>query len=340
MPPVSTPRPPRRGWRFLKVVLFTFLSRPNRPVVLAAASSPAGGSRSRKTSPPSACSKPVPLNPPSSCGVRSTQTAPHPNHRQRFTSGSNTPARRATWWPTSRRTPVTARSIRRCSGPTAASAASEIGVGGRQRSGAFPPGRLRRPLSSWRGENDNPGQYEMFYGEVDDALAAISYLARLPYVDPSRIYMVGHSTGGTLTLLTAEASTQLRAAFSLGGEPDLWDVFQIGALAYPETPFNWRDRRERRLRSALDYVEHLRTPTWYVEGGDAPDFVLRSPRRMEQRARAAGVPFEVHIVAGGDHFNIVQPIGKLIAQKIVADTGPKCNIAITPAEVTKAFGSR
>jgi acetyl esterase/lipase len=194
--------------------------------------------------------------------------------------------------------------------------------------------------ASWRAENDNPGQYEMFYGEVDDAIAAVQFLAQLPYVDSSRIYMVGHSTGGTLTLLTAEATTRLRAAFSLGGMPDMWDIFQIGALPYPETPFNWRDKKERRLRSAIDYVEHLRTPTWFFEGNDAPEFALKSPRRMEQRARAAGVPFTVHIVEGGDHFNIVQPIGKLIAQKILADTGPKCNISLTKQEVAKAFAAR
>jgi dienelactone hydrolase len=193
---------------------------------------------------------------------------------------------------------------------------------------------------SWRAENDNPGQYEMFYGEVDDALAAIRYLAQLSYVDPSRIYMVGHSTGGTLTLLTAEATTQLRAAFSLGGMADMWAVFQIGALPYPETPFNWHDQKERRLRSAIDYVEHLRTPTWYFEGNDAPSFVRQGPERMEQRARAAGVPYTAYFVDGGDHFNIVQPIGKLIAKKIQVDTGAKCNISITKQEVAKAFASR
>ena len=64
---------------------------------------------------------------------------------------------------------------------------------------------------SWRGENDNPGKFQLFVGEVDDAVAAVDYLARVPYVDPSRIYIAGHSTGGTLTLLTAESTSKLRA---------------------------------------------------------------------------------------------------------------------------------
>ena len=34
---------------------------------------------------------------------------------------------------------------------------------------------------SFRGENDNPGKIEAFYGEVDDVLAAYDYLAQLAY---------------------------------------------------------------------------------------------------------------------------------------------------------------
>ena len=34
-----------------------------------------------------------------------------------------------------------------------------------------------------------------FYGELEDLDSAREYLASLPYVDPKRIYVVGHSTG-------------------------------------------------------------------------------------------------------------------------------------------------
>ena len=57
---------------------------------------------------------------------------------------------------------------------------------------------------SLRGGNDNPGRREGFLGEVDDILAAAEYLARESYVDPGRIYLGGHSTGGTLAMLAAE----------------------------------------------------------------------------------------------------------------------------------------
>ena len=76
-------------------------------------------------------------------------------------------------------------------------------------------------FASLRGGNDNPGVKEGFLGEVDDIVAAAAYLRQQPFVDPDRIYLGGHSTGGTLALLTAEYSDQFRAVFSFGPVSDL-----------------------------------------------------------------------------------------------------------------------
>ncbi len=189
---------------------------------------------------------------------------------------------------------------------------------------------------SWRGENDNPGRYEMFYGEVEDAAAAVEYVAGLPYVDRQRVYLAGHSTGGTVTLLTALWSDKVRAAFSFGGAPDMYTILRFGGIGYGNTPFDWRDKKERRLRSAIGFVAHLRTPTFYFEGAEDSDY-LDDARKMEQLARKAGVPFTAHLIEGGDHFDVVVPVTELIARKIAADTGPACNIAVSDAEVRQAF---
>jgi len=39
-----------------------------------------------------------------------------------------------------------------------------------------------------------PGNQEHFYGEVNDVIAALTYLRKQPYVDPKRVYLGGHST--------------------------------------------------------------------------------------------------------------------------------------------------
>ena len=66
---------------------------------------------------------------------------------------------------------------------------------------------------SLRGGNDNPGYEEGFMGEADDIVAAAEFLAEQPGVDPNRIYLGGHSTGGTMVLIESEYTDRFRAVF-------------------------------------------------------------------------------------------------------------------------------
>ena len=69
---------------------------------------------------------------------------------------------------------------------------------------------------SFRGGCGYPGYYETLFGEVDDIVSAYEYAASLPYVDPERIYLGGHSTGGTRALLASEYTDRFRAVFCFG----------------------------------------------------------------------------------------------------------------------------
>jgi dipeptidyl aminopeptidase/acylaminoacyl peptidase len=57
-----------------------------------------------------------------------------------------------------------------------------------------------------RGGHMSPGNEECFYGEVDDIIAARDFLAHQKGVDSNRIYLGGHSSGGTKALLVAEST--------------------------------------------------------------------------------------------------------------------------------------
>ncbi|HWG45302.1 MAG TPA: prolyl oligopeptidase family serine peptidase [Gemmataceae bacterium] len=214
------------------------------------------------------------------------------------------------------------------------------GFGGLGTGGAAEPARAAGFVvfcPSWRGENDNPGQFELFYGEVEDAVAAVNYVSQLPYVDPARIYMAGHSTGGTMTLLTVESTPKLRAAFSFGGCPDVGNLMTLsGGKGYDNTPFDYRISDETRLRSAIHFVGAIHTPTFFFEGSQSALY-CRDAKNMEQMAQRANVPFSAFVLPGGDHFNIVPPISRLIVRKMQADIGPTCNITLTQAEVQQSF---
>ncbi len=189
-------------------------------------------------------------------------------------------------------------------------------------------------VPAWRGRNDNPGRFEMWFGEIDDALAAVDHLAKVPYVDPTHIYLVGHSTGGIVALLAAECSTKLRAAFSLDGCPDIERLVQTS----PEHPAPYVSGRpeEGRLRSAVRWVESIQTPTWFF--GNSETWHGRAAMDMARRAKVANAPFHAFILDGANHFDIVRPMTEMLAQKIAQDTGATCSIQITPEEVERAYG--
>jgi dienelactone hydrolase len=184
---------------------------------------------------------------------------------------------------------------------------------------------------SWRGENDNRGRFEMFYGEVDDALAAVDHVARLPYVDPARVYVAGHSSGGTIALLVAEATDRARAVYSLGGAPDLERVLAAGGYDDATPPFPVGRAREAELRSAKRFVTHVKVPTYYFEGGRGSANAAEA-RLMARTAHDAEVPFFAETIARGDHFDIVAPLLAVLGHNLASDV-----TSITPAQARAAY---
>jgi len=180
---------------------------------------------------------------------------------------------------------------------------------------------------SLRGGNDNPGTKESFLGEVDDVLAAADYLAKQDFVDPKRIYLGGHSTGGTMAMLAAAASDRFRAAFSFGPAEDV--------AGYPRQflPFDVGNRREIELRSPGRWLHSIQSPTFVFEGTGGN---LSSLQAMKRTSTNAKVHF--YEVKGANHFSILAPVTKAIADKVVRDEGPTSNLAFTEPELNKLFG--
>jgi dipeptidyl aminopeptidase/acylaminoacyl peptidase len=176
---------------------------------------------------------------------------------------------------------------------------------------------------SLRGGNDNPGRREGFLGEVDDVIAAADFLAKLPYVDPARIYLGGHSTGGTLALLTAECTGRFRAVFSFGPVDD------VSGYGPEYLPFDASIDREVELRSPVLWLASITSPVFVVEGarqGNADS--LRTLARTSQNPHLRCVE-----VPGGNHFDVLAPANALLARKILGDSGPSCSITLDANEI-------
>ncbi|MCU0674816.1 MAG: prolyl oligopeptidase family serine peptidase [Myxococcota bacterium] len=175
-----------------------------------------------------------------------------------------------------------------------------------QSGAAFQREELVVMYPSLRGSHDNPGRNECFLGEVDDLLAAGDHLARRPDVDPGRIYLVGHSTGGTLAMLVAAARPRFAGIFAFGPHSNADygddDCFPEGL---PEL--------ELKVRSPVDYVDVVRTPTWVIEG--AVDGNTAGIDWMKEYVGDAPVHFLV--VPELDHFSVLRPGTEVLAEAIV-----------------------
>jgi len=182
---------------------------------------------------------------------------------------------------------------------------------------------------SLRGGNDNPGEKEGFLGEVDDVIAAADFLARYSYVDPDRIYLGGHSTGGTLVLLAAECTGRFRAVFSFGPVDDV--------SGYPPEycPFDQRDSKEATIRSPGRWLASITSPTFVFEGTSRGN--VDCLNRMARSSANANVHF--FPVRGADHFSIIGPVNKIIAKRVLQDSGPTCNLTFDAEELARAFGN-
>jgi hypothetical protein len=165
-----------------------------------------------------------------------------------------------------------------------------------------------------RGGNTDTGGKEYFYGEVDDVLAAADHLAQLPYVDAQYIYLGGHSTGGTLVLLTAEASTRFKAVFAFGA---VSRMNRYPASLVPDTVLE--NTTENKLRSPIHWLDGLATPTWLIEGADAPG----NREELEDLCAHTRNPLLHCIVAPGfNHFSVLGNVSRVIAARLaVANSG-------------------
>lgn len=196
-----------------------------------------------------------------------------------------------------------------------------------QSAAAYRKAGIAMMYPSFRGGNNNPGHKEGFYGEVDDVLAAAAYAASLPWVDPARIYLGGHSTGGTLALLAAEAAPagQFRAVMAFGPVED------VAGYGQDHLPFKVSDGKESRLRAPVEFLGAISAPTFVIEGAEGNSASLEELRKRNRNPKIKFV-----LAKGQDHFSVLGPGNSLFASKIPGDSGPECRIGITEAEIQAA----
>ncbi len=175
-----------------------------------------------------------------------------------------------------------------------------------------------------RGENGNPGDFELLFGELDDAAAAVRWLAGQPEVDAARLYTLGHSVGGGISAL-----------LSLVPELPLASTASVGGIYTPRTFARWAQFADTRALvrfdpSVRDEVElrvlgpHLgdmvRPHHAFVGQNDTG--ILENARALAREAAAQAAPFRLTTIAG-DHAGSLQPGVRACLNDLSSGTDPK-----------------
>ena len=111
--------------------------------------------------------------------------------------------------------------------------------------------------------------------DMDDALSGLKFLRALPYVDARNIALVGHSFGGSLTVLLAEREPNLRAIV----------VFSGAGYSFDRSP-----ALRARLLTAVDRIA---APVFFIHA--ANDYSLSSGKVLDARREQIGKPHRLKI---------------------------------------------
>jgi acetyl esterase/lipase len=156
-------------------------------------------------------------------------------------------------------------------------------------------------LPTLRGENNNRGDFELLYGEVDDARAAIQWLANDPRIDKGRLYAFGHSVGGGLAaLLSLWDDVPLLASGSAGG---LYP-YTVFASWSDILPFDRRNPLERQLRLLLGNTADMKCRHYAYIGEEDDLKSVISPAEAE--VKTTNAPLTIALV-DGDHMTSLGP---------------------------------
>lgn len=149
-------------------------------------------------------------------------------------------------------------------------------------------------MPSMRGENGQMGIFSGFYDEVDDVLAAADRLSHLPGVDRERVFLAGHSIGGTLAMLASMSTHRFRAAVPISGNPNAFRFFK----RYPED-IRFDDSRphEFEVRSAVCYAHSFKCPIKLLHAETETSFEDNAALLIK-RARAANAIISSEEVEG------------------------------------------
>jgi dienelactone hydrolase len=184
--------------------------------------------------------------------------------------------------------------------------------------------------SQYRGVDDSGGRDEVGGRDLDDLMNLRGVLNGLEGVDRSRVFLVGYSRGGQMTLQALRKGFPARAAAVIGAPTD-WEAAQrlsprLAQLAREHWPdFASRHAEHAFERSAVRWPEAISAPLLIFHGGADQAVPVSQALDLAARLSEAKSPYELIVYNGDDHLvtgNLEDRIRRTVAWFRAHDVQP------------------
>jgi dipeptidyl-peptidase-4 len=157
-----------------------------------------------------------------------------------------------------------------------------------------------------RGTNRRGTKFEdavyrsMGEAEVTDQLAGVEWLKRQPFVDSTKMAVMGWSYGGYMTLKLLEKAPGVFAAGVAVAPVTKWELYDTAYTErYLGNPAN--DPKPYQSSDALDDAVKIRDPLLLVHGMSDDNVVFQNSTELYARLQQGKRPFEMMVYPGATH---------------------------------------
>ena len=157
--------------------------------------------------------------------------------------------------------------------------------------------------SQYRGNDGGQGREEFGGKDVNDVLNIIELAKSLPFVEPTKIVMLGYSRGGMMTYLAIKHDAKIRAAAVVGGVTDLGQMYNEREEAMKNVirELVGMDKSEWEKRSAYYWPEKIDVPILILHGEDDWRVKVSQAKKLADKLKEAGSVHELVVFPKGDH---------------------------------------
>jgi len=160
--------------------------------------------------------------------------------------------------------------------------------------------------SQYRGNDGGEGRDEVGGADVDDVMALAIAATRLPYADPSHLFLYGLSRGGMMSFLALKRGFPAKAAAVVGGVFDV-EAFAQRAPRVVESAMSLnRDYASKgvvllRELSVMNWPEQVNAPLLIIHGANDEEVPATEALTFATKLAQLAKPYELIVYAGDIH---------------------------------------